>query len=81
MVPRACNTRFLKIEFDLAEIFDSACDEISSAYAPAQHAMKFVPRMLSVCPASQVKRRPSAARLLPAPTQMALCLRLACYDF
>ena len=33
------------------------------------------------CPASQVKRRPSAARLLPAPTQMALCLRLACYDF
>ena len=28
------------------------------------------------CPASQVKRRPSAARLLPAPTQMALCLRL-----
>jgi hypothetical protein len=33
------------------------------------------------CPASQVKRRPSTARLLPAPTQMALCLRLACYDF
>ena len=25
------------------------------------------------CPASPEKRRPSAARLLPAPTQMALC--------
>jgi hypothetical protein len=35
----------------------------------------------SFCPASQVKRRPSATRLLLAPTQMALCLRLACYDF
>ena len=32
---------------------------------------------ITTCPASQVKRRPSAARLLPAPTQMALCLRLA----
>ncbi len=30
----------------------------------------------SRCPTSQVRRRPSAARLLPAPTQMALCLRL-----
>ena len=30
---------------------------------------------ICMCPASQVKRRPSAARLLPAPTQMALCLR------
>ncbi len=28
------------------------------------------------CPASPEKRRPSAARLLPAPTQMALCPRL-----
>jgi hypothetical protein len=53
MVPRACNTRFLKIVFDSAEIFDirhfracSACDEIASAYA--QPAMKFVPRMLSI---------------------------------
>jgi hypothetical protein len=53
MVPRVCNTRFLKIVFDSAEIFDfkhfracSACDEIGSQYA--QHAMKLVPRMLSV---------------------------------
>jgi hypothetical protein len=46
MVPRACNTRFSKIVFDSAEIFDSACDEIGSQYA--QHAMKLVPRMLSV---------------------------------
>ncbi len=37
--------------------------------------------IIHICPASQVKRRPSAARLLPAPTQMALCLRLACYNF
>ena len=29
-------------------------------------------------PRVQVKRRPSAARFLPAPTQMALCLRVAC---
>jgi hypothetical protein len=35
---KACNTRFLKIVFDSAEI--------CSTYA--QHAMKFVPRMLSV---------------------------------
>ncbi len=33
------------------------------------------------CPASQVKRRPSATGLLLAPTQMALCLRLAYIDF
>jgi hypothetical protein len=53
MVPRACNTRFLKIVFDLAENSTfkhfracSACDEIGSQYA--QHAMKLVPRMLSV---------------------------------
>ncbi len=63
MVPRACNTRFLKIGFNSAEIFDfetfpcmlsmrwnrfpvcSACDEISSPYA--QCAIKFVSRMLS----------------------------------
>ncbi len=32
-------------------------------------------------PRVQVKRRPSAAGLLPAPTQMALCLRLAYIDF
>ncbi len=32
-------------------------------------------------PGVQVKRRPSAARFLPAPTQMALCLRLAYIDF
>jgi hypothetical protein len=42
--PRACNTRFLKIVFDSAEIF--ASDEIHSAYA--QCAMKFFPRMLSM---------------------------------
>jgi len=35
------------------------------------HLVLTVPRV-------QVKRRPSAAGLLPAPTQMALCLRLAC---
>ncbi len=50
VVPRACNTRFLKIVFDSAEIFDfracSASDEIRSAFA--QCAMKFVPRMLSM---------------------------------
>jgi hypothetical protein len=40
MVPRACNTRFLKIIFDSAKIFDI------SSYA--QCAMKFVPRMLSI---------------------------------
>ena len=40
MVPRACNKRFLKIEFELAEIFDI------SAYA--QHAMKSVPSILSM---------------------------------
>ncbi len=32
-------------------------------------------------PRVQVKRRPSAARFFPAPTQMALCLRLAYIDF
>jgi hypothetical protein len=32
-------------------------------------------------PRVQVKRRPSAAGFLPAPTQMALCLRLAYIDF
>ncbi len=48
MVPRACNTRFLKILFDSAEMFRvcSACEEIRSGYA--QCAMKFVPRMLSM---------------------------------
>ncbi len=51
MVPRACNTRFLKIVFDSAETFKhflvcSASDEMHSAYA--QPAMKFVPRMLSI---------------------------------
>jgi hypothetical protein len=61
MVPRACNKRFLKIVFELAEIFNisehaqhamksvlvcSACDEIHSAYA--QCVIKFVPRMLSI---------------------------------
>ena len=38
------------------------------------HLVLTVPRV-------QVKRRPSAARFLPAPTQMALCLRLAYIDF
>ncbi len=53
MVQRACNTRFVKIIFDSAEIFDlkhfracSARDEIRSAYA--QCAMKFFPHMLSI---------------------------------
>ncbi len=32
-------------------------------------------------PRVQVKRRPSAAGFLPAPTQMALCLRLAYINF
>ncbi len=32
-------------------------------------------------PRVQVKRRPSATGLLLAPTQMALCLRLAYIDF
>ena len=32
-------------------------------------------------PRVQVKRRPSAAGFLPAPTQMALCLRVAYIDF
>jgi hypothetical protein len=52
VVPRAWNTRFLKIIFDWAEVFDfkyfracSACDEIGSQ---SQHAMKLVPRLLSV---------------------------------
>ena len=36
--------------------------------------------MLHTVPRVQVKRRPSAARFLPAPTQMALCLRLAYID-
>jgi hypothetical protein len=53
MVIKASKTRFLKIVFDSAEIFDfkhfrvcSASDEIHSAYA--QPAMTFVPRMLSI---------------------------------
>ena len=53
MVPRACNTRFLKIVFDRPRYSTfkhfcacSACDEIGSQYA--QHAIKFVPRMLSM---------------------------------
>jgi hypothetical protein len=54
MVPRPCNTRFLKIVLELAERYStfkhfracSACDKIGSKYA--QHAMKLVPRMLSV---------------------------------
>jgi hypothetical protein len=55
MAPRACNTRFLKIVFEIFEsryltfkhfCACSACDEIGSQYA--QHAMKLVPRMLSV---------------------------------
>jgi hypothetical protein len=47
--PKGCNTRFLKIAFDSTfKHFRacSACDEIGSSYA--QHAMKFVPHMLSV---------------------------------
>ena len=35
----------------------------------------------NIVPRVQVKRRPSAAGFLPAPTQMALCLRLAYIDF
>ncbi len=53
MIPRAGNTRFLKIVFDSADIFDfkhfsvcSASDEIRSANV--QCAMKFVSRMLSI---------------------------------
>jgi hypothetical protein len=41
MVPRACDAKFLKLVFDLAEIFDLNI----SAYA--QPAMKSIPRMLS----------------------------------
>ncbi len=50
MVPRACNTRFLKIVFDSRYLTFkniracSACDEIGSPYA--QCAIKFVLRML-----------------------------------
>jgi hypothetical protein len=54
MVPRACNTRFLKIILDSAEIFDfktflricSVSDEIISTYA--QPAFKSLPHMLRV---------------------------------
>jgi hypothetical protein len=46
MVPRASNTRFLKIVFDSAFRVCSASDETRSAYA--QCAMKFVPCMLSI---------------------------------
>jgi hypothetical protein len=51
MVLRACNTKFLKIVFDSAEIFDISAHaqhamKIGSQYA--QHAMKLVPCMLSV---------------------------------
>ncbi len=64
MVPRACNTRFLKIIFDSAEIFDfeTIPRMLSQRWNPfgvcsasdkilsafAQCAMKFVPRMLSI---------------------------------
>ncbi len=54
---------------------------VRSRKAAISKSCDTVPLGIHVCPASQVKRRPSAARLLPAPTQMALCLRLACYDF
>ena len=38
--------------------------------------------LYSICvPRVQVKRRPSATGLLLAPTQLALCLRLAYIDF
>ncbi len=42
MVLRACNTRFLKIVFDSADIFD-----VFNISAYAQPAMKSIPRMLS----------------------------------
>ncbi len=42
MVPGACNTRFLKIVFDSAEIW------FLNISAHAQCAIKFVPRMLSM---------------------------------
>ncbi len=64
MVPRACNTRFLKIVFDSAEIFDfstfprmlsmqwnrfQVCSACDEISSPyAQYAIKFVPRMLSI---------------------------------
>jgi hypothetical protein len=64
MVPRACNTRFLKIVFELAEIFDFwtfprmlsmrwnqflVCSACDEIRsAHAQCAIKFVPRMLSI---------------------------------
>ncbi len=64
MVPRACNTRFLKILFDSAEIFDfwtfprmlsmrwnrfPVCSACDEISSPyAQCALKFVPRMLSI---------------------------------
>ncbi len=64
MVPRACNTRFLKIVFDSAEIFDfytflrmlsmrwnrfSVCSACIEISSPyARCAIKFVPRMLSM---------------------------------
>jgi hypothetical protein len=64
MVPRACNTRFLKIVFDSAEIFDfktfprmlslwwhrfRVCSACDEIRSTyAQCAIKFVPRMLSM---------------------------------
>jgi hypothetical protein len=64
MVPRACNTRFLKIVFDSAEIFDfltfprmlsmrwnrfPVCSACDEISSPYdQCAIKFVPRMLSM---------------------------------
>jgi hypothetical protein len=64
MVPRACNTRFLKILFDSAEIFDFSmfsrmfsmlgnwfpvCSACDEISSPyAQCMIKFVPRMISM---------------------------------
>ena len=63
MVPRACNTRFLKIVFDSAEIFEfltfpcmlsmrwnrfPVCSACDEISSPyAQCAIKFVPRMVA----------------------------------
>jgi hypothetical protein len=90
MVLRACNTRFLKIVFDTAEIFDFfprmlsmrqnrfrvclACDEISSQYA--QCAIKFVPRMLSMdCTCINVHILPLAEHARKfVPRMLSICM-------
>ena len=58
-------------------MFDSFVNNLSKIFLSRTYENLLELRV----PRVQVKRRPSAAGLLPAPTQMALCLRLAYIDF